>query len=171
MPLNILLLHCLLVGKTSCGESGANIRVDPEAGETILFFRIDDDLCPLQKEMSEGQNQGKICDVIIFYAKKGEERRTLCLVELKRGQTGTAPEQIKKTYDFLSKKLKRIYSGKIQFKACIRSHSSSSQDKRAIEELKDIFGGNGNVKITQNEDIGAFLRRSSTERSKKKRKS
>jgi len=43
LPFEILLLSpCLLPGQTSFKESKASVKVVPEAGETILFFNIDD---------------------------------------------------------------------------------------------------------------------------------
>jgi hypothetical protein len=43
LPFEILLLSpCLLPGQTSFKESRASVKVEPQAGETILFFNIDD---------------------------------------------------------------------------------------------------------------------------------
>lgn len=56
--LEILLLSpCLLPGKTSFKESQASVKVVPEAGETILFFNIDD-------------NQILVVSCVNFYGEK-----------------------------------------------------------------------------------------------------
>ncbi len=47
LPFEILLLSpCLLPGQTSFKESKASVKVEPQPGETILFFNIDDQSNP-----------------------------------------------------------------------------------------------------------------------------
>jgi hypothetical protein len=63
MPFEILLLSpCLLPDKTSFKESKASVKVVPEAGETILFFNIDDQSnrdCKLREFLWENKQINK----------------------------------------------------------------------------------------------------------------
>jgi hypothetical protein len=72
-PIELLLDHCLLYGKTSFTESGTTVSVKPEIGETILYFSIDDQSnskCGLRKLFWGTQESENICDLIVFYANK-----------------------------------------------------------------------------------------------------
>ena len=98
MPFNTLLLTgCFLPGKTSFTEDGVQLSLQPESGETVLFFSIDDQSNPNCKfrQVLGIQNDKKICDLIVFYAKENE--RIICFVELKGSKLGTAVEQVTNT--------------------------------------------------------------------------
>ncbi|MDY6805347.1 MAG: hypothetical protein SXA11_16270 [Cyanobacteriota bacterium] len=97
MPFNtLLLMSCLLPGQTSFKEGKTKVIVQPQPGETILFFNIDDRSNPGCKfrQFLWGKREGEnICDLIVFYA-RGEERM-VCFIELKDnlGELGKAYEK------------------------------------------------------------------------------
>ena len=73
---NLMLMPCLLPGQTSFKEGKTKVIVQPQPGETILFFNIDDRSNPGCKfrQFLWGNREGEnICDLIVFYA-RGEER-------------------------------------------------------------------------------------------------
>jgi len=103
LPFEILLLSpCLLPGQTSFKESKASVKVEPQAGETILFFNIDEKSnpdCKLRNFLWGKETGQKICDLIVFYAKESE--RVICFVELKDniGDLGHGTDQVINTYN------------------------------------------------------------------------
>ncbi|TAE52697.1 MAG: hypothetical protein EAZ87_24660 [Nostocales cyanobacterium] len=161
MPFNYLLLSgCLLPNKTSHKEDGVEVRLEPESGETVLFFHIDDQSnpnCRLRQLLRLDQAGMKMCDLIVFYAK--DSTRVLCFVELKGNKIANAKEQVKNTYIHFNKKLKDSgLSGEFTSKCYIVSDGSVPQEyDKYKEELKSIFG-EGNYHISRNSDLGNFLR-------------
>jgi len=85
MPFNTLLLtECFLPGQTHYKESGVKIGLQPESGETVLFFSIDNQSnpnCKFRQLLGINEENQRICDLIVFYAK--DNQRVICFVELK----------------------------------------------------------------------------------------
>src|SRR4028119_2083054 len=118
---NLLLSSCLLPGQTAFKENKASVEVKPLAGETILFFNIDDQSNPGCKlrELLWGTEKGqKMCDLIVFYAKDSE--RVICFVELKHniGHLGHATKQVINTYNNVKGHLQKSYTPKAFISAC-----------------------------------------------------
>lgn len=154
----LLLSGCLLPNQTSHKEDGVEVRLQPQSGETVLFFHIDDQSnpnCKLKKLLGLDQKGEKMCDLIVFYAK--DSTRVICFVELKGKNIADAKEQVTNTYTHFNKKLKESgLSNKFTPKCYIRSNVSSPQQDNK-EELKSNFG-EGNYDISKNSDLGDFLR-------------
>lgn len=159
LPFEILLLSpCLLPGQTSFKESRASVRVDPQPGETILFFNIDEQsnpACKLRKFLWGKETGQKICDLMVFYAKENE--RVICFVELKDniGDLGHATEQVINTYNSFKVHLNSSYTAK----AFIYGFAGSSPQEHQEYQRKLLkeFGKN-NFEFGRNNDLGNFLR-------------
>jgi hypothetical protein len=132
---------CLLPGQTSFKESKASVKVEPQADETILFFHIDEQSnpgCKLRQFLWGTEKGQKMCDLIVFYAKKSEKEskseRVICFVELKDniGDLGHATEQVINTYNtFQATSAQLSYTAKAFIYACA---GSSSQRTEGISE-------------------------------------
>ncbi|MBD2777665.1 hypothetical protein [Iningainema tapete] len=159
MPFNTLLLSgCFLPGKTSFIENGVEISLQPETGETVLFFSIDEQSnsnCKLRQLLEINKPGMKICDLIVFYA-RGEER-TICFVELKGSDLKTAIEQVINTYSSF-KSLLKTQNNLYTAKAFIRINNSPPRETdKYKQELISVFG-ESNYDISRSKDLGEFLR-------------
>jgi len=159
LPFEILLLSpCLLPGQTSFKESKASVKVVPEAGETILFFNIDDQSNPGCKlrEFLWGKATGQqICYLIVFYATESES--VICFVELKDNMSdlGHATDQVINTYNSFKSHLKSTY---YKPKAFIYGFAGSvpHEHQKYQNKLSKVFDNFewGN----RNNDLGNILR-------------
>ncbi|MDJ0735259.1 MAG: hypothetical protein QNJ47_14575 [Nostocaceae cyanobacterium] len=170
MPFNTLLLTgCFLPGKTSFKENGVEIKVQPESGETILFFSIDEQSnpsCKLRQVLKIDRQNMKICDLIVFYGK--DNHRVICFVELKGSDLERAVEQVENKYKSLTNILSSRCNSFIS-KAYIKTNSSAPQEiKQYQEQLSTTFGKN-NYDISKNSDLGDFIR-GATRKARGKRK-
>lgn len=117
MIFETLILRCLIHG-TSFTDAGKTISLKKVVpGEKILFFKIDDDT---KKECLK--ISGSCCDCLIYYS--DNNRRILCLVELKGKDTEQAARQIISTYDNLVMALGHV-------KKSFRTHSNECADCRS----------------------------------------
>ncbi|HKV59580.1 MAG TPA: hypothetical protein VJO32_14900 [Ktedonobacteraceae bacterium] len=182
MIFETLIFRCLIHG-TSFTDAGKTIslkKVMP--GEKVLFFKIDDDT---KKECLS--ISGDCCDSLIYYS-DSNNRRILCLAELKGKDTEQAARQIISTYDSLvlalghSKKSWRTHSfecsdckshfntceacrtilDKFTWKAFIHQRGSSPNQLGSdlVQELYKRFGKHGlGYDLSHVEDIGYLLRK------------
>ncbi|MEW6351914.1 MAG: hypothetical protein AB1646_22925 [Thermodesulfobacteriota bacterium] len=180
MPFERLLFtSCLLPGKTDFVENKAKVEIRPEPGETILFFCIDDqskgaDGCELRKDLWNGRQGERICDLLVFYAK--EDRRVLCFVELKDSgsDSGKATEQIINTYKAMESRLLLRNHYSIQAFLIGYQGSAPKEHRRYEDKLKKVFKDNF-ILNGRKDDFAPFLRgthnaKSSRGRSKAGRK-
>lgn len=161
MPFEILLLSsCLLPGQTFFKESKASVKVEPQAGETILFFNIDDKSnpgCKLRQFLWGTATGQKMCDLIVFYAK--DSARIICFVELKDNisDLGHATEQVINTYNALKLNLKKSYTAKAFISANVGSAPREHQEYQ--KELFKVFGlNNFDFNSRSNDALGDLLR-------------
>jgi len=160
LPFEILLLSpCLLPGQTSFKEKKASVKVDPQPGETILFFNIDDQSnrsCKLREFLWRTEKGQPMCDLIVFYAT--ESKRVICFVELKEniGDLGHATEQVINTYNSFKLHLKSSY----QAKAFIYGFAGSGPHEHQEYEnkLSKVFENNFECGRKSNNDLGNCLR-------------
>lgn len=106
---------------------------------------------------------GICCDGLVFYTLEGQNKKVLCLVELKASDIDHAVKQIITTYKHLKQALEnsssRDYLKQLTWKAYIHYHGSSQrQIKLCKTELERVFGKN-NGDITRDKDLGPFLRK------------
>jgi len=157
---NLLLSSCLLPGKTAFKESKASVEVKPLAGETILFFNIDDKSnpgCKLRQFLWGTEKGQKMCDLIVFYAT--DSKRVICFVELKDNisDLGHATEQVINTYNTFKRHLHQSYTAK----AFIYAWTGSSPDekKEYQKKLFKEFGENNfDFNDRSNDALGNLLR-------------
>lgn len=158
MPFNDLLATCLLVAQHSYTEQGVNVSMQPQSGETVLFFHIDDqanNACSLRKH---GYITGKICDLLVFYARKGQQRKVLCLVEMKRGQIADAAAKALAMHEDLAPHLDHVKQH-FTWKVYIRAQGSAPRDTKRQKGALQKRLGRHNVTITNGETpLEAFLR-------------
>ncbi len=166
MPFERLLFtSCLLPGRTEFEEEQAKVEIRPEPGETILFFCIDDQSkgaagcsgCNLRKDLW-GTSQGqRICDLLVFYARKN--RRVLCFVELKHNKSdlGGATEQVINTYRAIKAKLRLRNQYSVQAFLVGYRGSAPMEHRRHQNMLKKEFNNNF-VYNGHKDDFAAFLR-------------
>lgn len=136
---------------------------DPWNGEVVLCFQVDDKvLCS-----SLGIDyHAKRCDGLIFYARDGDPKRIICLVEMKSRNVDEAAKQIKGTYD----KFKNILEDEcalcpknvsnIEWWAFFYRKNSPKDEVAAVaKELKsfNIFKGVISLDRDHN-DIGPYIR-------------
>jgi hypothetical protein len=160
MPFNTLILSCLLSRDTSFSEKGARVSVTPLSGETILFFVIDENSNERSNFRNDLDINGKVCDLLVLFAKRDCENKILCFVELKSGddfKKGT--NQIIDTYNSLKAHFSREHLQKIKFKGYVfaRTMGSPQDTKKWRAKLQGAFGKK-NGWIDEKEDIGYFLR-------------
>ncbi|MCU0540732.1 MAG: hypothetical protein MUE44_00920 [Oscillatoriaceae cyanobacterium Prado104] len=160
-PWEILLLSsCLLPGQTFFKESKASVKVEPQAGETILFFNIDEQSnpgCKLRQFLWGTETGQKICDLIVFYAKGSD--RVICFVELKDNMSdlGHATEQVINTYNALKVHLKKSYIAKAFISA--NAGSSPREHQEYQNKLFKVFGQNNfDFNSRSNDALGDLLR-------------
>lgn len=160
LPFEILLLSpCLLPGQTSFKEKKASVKVDPQAGETILFFNIDDQSnrsCKLREFLWEKETGQQICDLIVFYAK--ERERVICFVELKENMSdlGHATDQVINTYNSLKLHLNSSYKAKAFIYGFAGSAPHEHQEYQ--NKLSKVFENNFECGRKSNNDLGNILR-------------
>ena len=157
MPFNTLLLTCLKYG-TSFGEHGANVRVEGGRSDgTVLFFSIDDQSNPRSTLREDLDIGGKICDLLIFYAPNGSDKKVLCLVELKGSDITRAVKQIKSTYLSLKSTFIRTHLQEIEWKAYVLTAGSSPRNIKENKKcLIETFGRN-NCNISRISDLTGFI--------------
>lgn len=157
---NLLLSSCLLPGQTYFKESKASVKVEPLAGETILFFNIDDQSnpgCKLRQILWGIEKGQKMCDLMVFYAK--DSKRVICFVELKDniGDLGHATEQVINTYNTFKVHLQKSYTAKAFISACGGS-SPREHEEYQRELLKEFGKNNFDVNNRSNDALGDLLR-------------
>ena len=167
MPLDTLrqlLRNCLIHG-TSFTESGVRVYVNPQSGEKVRFYVLDEQSnpdCTLRQDL---EMSGRICDILVSYTRQGKSRAILCLVELKGRNLERAAEQIVNTcrylWSYLEQQLEVEAFRKIEWKACLcrhkKSRAPSKTAERAKMRLRD-FGKFSMYDVTRNPDMGRFLR-------------
>ena len=151
-------LDSCLIPKTSFSEAGGRVSVQPKSEETIHFFVIDDDInpdCTLRQDLGI---VGAICDLLVSYAK--ENKKLLCLVELKGKNLRRAVEQVANTYKYLRKSLSQPQLQQIKWKAYIHQHGSSPSktDRDWIKNRLERGFGKNNYCVSRASDLGNFLR-------------
>lgn len=172
MPFSKILLisakseKCIL-GKKSKGRSHrVQLEGGEKPGELALFFDIDSE--ELRQSLDLLGDNKKCCDGLIFYTHdKNQQKRVICLVEMKSDDPGEASQQIGKTYEHLKTLLKQDCQNcstslkNITWKACIYRHGPTPKDQSIVKSLIADFGfAKGNITLLnpQENDIGPFLR-------------
>jgi predicted DNA-binding transcriptional regulator len=159
MPFNTLFLNCLIHG-TSFSEKGPHVRVKPGPGETVLFFHVDEQRnreCGLRQALE--MQGGKICDLVVFYSHRDNDKKVLCLVELKKGSdVDRAAKQVTNIYQNFRRSLTRSLQQRIDWRAYIYMEGSAPKNiKKVRRDLEKTFGRD-KIKITGESDLGRFLR-------------
>ena len=165
-PCEILLLSpCLLPGKTSFKEGKATVEVTPDEGETIIFFNIDDQsnpACKLRNFLWGTQRGQRMCNLMVFYAKKSEKEskseRVICFVELKENMSdlGHATDQVINTYNSFKSHLKLSYTPKAFIYGSAGSVPYERQEYQ--NKLSKVFKKNNFEISRRNNDLGNILR-------------
>ncbi len=158
MPFTTLLLTCLAHG-TQFRESGQPIRVEPCAGETVLFFAIDNQSnqgCGLRALLA---NNDPLCDVLIFH--RTARQTTLCLVELKGRDIAHGVQQVIATHRALKARVEQAcaVATRVTWKACILTHGKAPKQEKNWKQTLETTFGKRNSMIQRNPDLGDFLRR------------
>ena len=60
-----------------------------------------------------------ICDLVVFHTRKGNDKKVICLVELKGSNVKHAAKQVTNTYQHFCRSLARPLLQRIDWKACI----------------------------------------------------
>lgn len=168
MPFNTLLLTSLSfdTGFEQKGEGkDSRVSMEPLKDERVLFFIIDSDIVRQNLNI-----QGEVCDCLVFYARRGEEKKVLCLVESKGKDLEHAVKQIINTHQCLNKSLKcrscqynEHHLHQVTWKAYIRISrfgSTPQMTKRLENQLQATFGKKGHgYDIKERGDLGLFLRK------------
>jgi hypothetical protein len=163
MPFNTFILTCLSE-KTSFAEKGGRVSVIPKPGEIVLFFVIDERTNKNSTARQDLPISGKICDLIVYYAKDCE--KVICLVESKGSSVKDAIEQVINTRDHLQKSLNNSTTGKachcqcntIKWKTYISLHGSSPKITKDYHKELESFG-KGNYMVKRGGDLlGPLLR-------------
>jgi len=161
MPFEILLLSpCLLPGQTSFKESKASVEVTPLAGETILFFNIDEQSNPGCKlrQFLWGMKKGEpMCDLIVFYAK--DSKRVICFVDLKDNisDLGHGTKQVINTYNTFKVHLQKSYTAKAFIYACTGALPYEHEEYQR-KLLKEFGKNNFDFNNRSNDALGDLLR-------------
>lgn len=165
MPFSVLLLTAASSKRSIIGFRGSKVVMDerPQPGEVVLFFQIDKDHVRAGLNM---RGQGvSCCDGLVFRSQDEEDKKTICLVEMKTGTFNDPADQIIRTHEKLSPMLANECSRcsehlvKVKWTACVYSHASSQVQvancKKKLREagFREIFFAD-----EQHNDIGAFLR-------------
>lgn len=167
--LSFLLSSCQS-SKTSHKEGKGKVSVNPEDGEDVCFFIIDNDAgYEALKIDRKALSRGNICDCLIFLGKRGTNpgayEEMFCLVELKGSDLEHAMRQIINTHNHLwilltSSPCKEILQ-KIVKKAYIYQHGNTPKETKHLKDLRNqligIFGSN--FEHGRNSDLGPFLRK------------
>ncbi|MEA2045364.1 MAG: hypothetical protein U9N48_02385 [Euryarchaeota archaeon] len=150
-------MTCLKYG-TSFDEHGANVHVKGGRSDgTVLFFSVDDQSNPRSTLREDLKIEGKICDLLIFYAPKGSDTKVLCLVELKGSDITRAVKQIKSTYQSLKSTFNRTHLQEIEWKAYVLTTGSSPRNiKENKNRLIETFDKK-NCDISRKSDLTGFI--------------
>ena len=157
MPFNFLLANQFYYG-TSFKERGVSVSIKSKKDETFIFFHLDsDNNRRLRKYLGIGDTS-RICDLLIYYFNKHDDKPSICLVELKGEKVSDAIPQIESAYDAFSKKLKdkHIFDD-FSWGALIMQKSNSSaptNNKQLLNKLKQ----KGLVCKTTKKDAAEFIR-------------
>jgi hypothetical protein len=164
MPFSRLLLIAASSKRHIAGASGDRVSMEGNlsSGEVTLFFKIDEDIIRSSLNMQEM----KCCDGLVFYARDGEEKKTICLVELKGSNLKEAAEQINTTRERLEEILRSecsscsSYLKQIIWKACIYRRNCSVDQKEDCKRLllKRFRREDITFLYGSKNDVGAFLR-------------
>jgi hypothetical protein len=164
MPFNSLLLVSLIT-ETHFSESGVKVKMTQEAGEKVLFFKMD------QKAVRDSLRiNGHICDGLVFYCRGNE--KTCCFVELKGNKLDTAVEQVVNTCKHLKEEIKvslermdcQSLLKQISWKAYICSHGDIPKGMQTYQKLLEGTFGKNNYTIGGQSDLGLFLRKGKDKR-------
>ncbi len=156
-----LLLVAASSKKYIAGEGNDKIIVSPKItiaarepfeGEVVLCFQLDDRR-DKDKRVARSlglQDEAQRCDGLIFYSQDGEDRKTICLVEMKSTNIAHAPGQLIETKRHVENLLREECRAlpetsradcqkqitHIQWKAGVFHHGSSPKIESVLEELK-----------------------------------
>jgi len=143
-------------------EKTVNISLEPQSGETVLFFSVDDRSnpnCKFRQLLGLDREGMAICDLIVFYAQGS--KRIICFVELKRsGNLGQAVRQVTNTYKFFRQFMNQS-DRRYEFtaKAFIKLGGSLPQEySKYKDELKQVFGADNYEHNGRSTELGDFLR-------------
>lgn len=163
MPFNSLILSCLLSRDTSFKDigTGREIKIKPENDETILFFVIDSESNKSSTLRDDLSIEGKICDLLILYSPKDGDKKVICLTELKGKDIKQATEQVKNTFNSLTKKFDKNHLVKIKWKSYIHMNRCSAPHdlKKLKSQLDKLLGDRDSAMYSEDSDISGFLRK------------
>jgi prolyl-tRNA synthetase len=167
MAFSRLLLAAVTSKKYIQGEGKTDkLFVYPQDGEIALCFQIDDKEKHVPHILDLNNNNSR-CDGLIFYAKDGEEKKVICLVEMKSTHVDKVAGQIEATKRFIEQMLRQecgSHSNKllsrVTWKACFYSYGTSDSEKK--KQIKDALKKCGFDDVADFEksrdDVSAFLR-------------
>ena len=163
MPFNTLLLTCLIPG-TSVSEHGGRVSVEPQSGEVVLFFVVDDQTNPDSTLRQDLGIVGAICDCVVYYVKG--DKKVLGLVELKGSNLDRALDQIMNTFQCLRQSLRactlrrdcRPCFLQIDWRAYVHIHGSAPRNTKQASRLLTQAFGKAKFAITRERNLGSFLR-------------
>lgn len=164
MPFSVLLLTAASAKRQIKGAGYSQVVMNGQlSGELALFFQIDQDAVRRGLKMQDK----KCCDGLIFYARDGENKKTLCLVELKTNNNlGDAAEQIINARNHLARMLKaecqscNDYLEQVVWRVCLYRHSSSQkQSAECARKLKEAGFKEIDIAYLRGDgEVGPFLR-------------
>ena len=139
--------------------------VQANKDEIILCFQLDDQERRVSHLLGLGEND-KRCDGIIFYAKDGADKKTICLAEMKSTNIGQVTQQIKSTKIHIENLLRQDCGSHydkllncIEWKACFYSYGTSNSDRnQQLKALREEGFRDVTYFDRSNNDIGPFLR-------------
>lgn len=148
MSFNYLLWNCLLPGKTSVSERKVDAKLKPEAGESVLVFKIDTD--GFRKRF----DTKLVADALFFHKTEGKVP-TILLVELKGSDVEQGIKQLAETVRAVKKKLpERNFPA--EFQAIVRISRGSPNDikgqQRKFERELRVP-----LRVTRNPDLRGCL--------------
>lgn len=190
MPCNLLVTTCACKGQKWRYQprDGADISVNAEDNEHIIFFEIDEQtnkISQFRKHFSmEGDGQ-KICDLLIYYYKETKncdirrDYKIMCLAESKGSSLKDAVEQIKNTFNHIKESFvdTNRYNSPIIWCAYVATNRfGSGQNLRRKEFRKQLAAIEGIrfSDMSSESDLGSFFRscweRIESEKQTKKKK-
>ena len=177
MLFSVLLLTAASSKRSISGSRGSTVVMQGQLqpGEVVLFFQIDKDR--VRSGLNMRGEGAKCCDGLVFRSHDDEDKKTICLVEMKTGTFNKPEDQIIETRQKLEPMLEndcrlcRERLGSIKWVACIYSHASSQiQAADCKNKLKNagfreiIFMNQGS------NDLGSFLHGESESRSSRNKR-
>ena len=141
MPLNFLLCKCLITGETSVRERGISARLQPQRGECVLAFHIDN----RDFRRAFGAENEPVCDGVFFYKNSADDAVLLC-VELKGSDFSRAVEQVAHVVRLFRRKLSAL---PIEFRAVVVLNAGVPPDFR---ERQQRFQRENGVKLRVSKD-------------------